>query len=223
MDVDVKRAWLKAERDKRGWTPSDLARRAQPIADREGYSVKFNQQLIWNFENTGKKVPGWFRYAVEALREIGPDVGEDEERVANEDETVDALLVERLPTYVGAGGGGTGEGAPSAMAFSRGLIESLQVPATELLAIEVEGDSMVPKFLPGDQLLVDRRKTNTAQPGAFCLWDGDGYVVKLIERVSGSQPPKVRVISENDRYTTEYRLVEEIKIMGRVVWVGRRV
>lgn len=221
MDIDVKRAWLIAEREKLGWNQSDLAKRAQPLADAAGYEVKFNQQLIWNFENTGKKIPGWFRYAVDALKNGGS--ADDERRISNEADIIDAVMIEQLPTFVGAGGGGTGEGDTRSIAFSRGLVESLRIAPSDLLSIEVEGDSMSPTFLPGDQLLVDRRKTNTAQPGAFCLWDGDGYVVKFLERIAGAEPPTVKVISENPRYATQPRLVTEIKIMGRVVWVGRRI
>jgi phage repressor protein C with HTH and peptisase S24 domain len=222
MDIDVKRAWLISEREKLGWNQSDLAKRSQPFADQAGYEVKFNQQLIWNFENTGKKMPGWFRYAVEALK-AGGSAEEDDARISNESEIVDAVMIEQLPTFVGAGGGGTGEGDMRSIAFSRGLVESLRISPSELLSIEVEGDSMEPTFRPGDQLLVDRRKTNTAQPGAFCLWDGDGYVVKFIERMAGTEPPMVKVISENARYASQPRLVSEIKVMGRVVWVGRRI
>lgn len=222
-DVDTRRKWLVSERERLGLSPSDLAKRAQPLADKDGYQVKFNQQLIWNFENGGKKIPGWWKYAVEALAQAD-DATDDGDRIANEDEVIsDAVLIEALPTFVGAGGGGTGEGEIKPVAFSRGLIEALQVDPGDLLAIEIEGDSMEPSFRPGDQLLIDKRKTNTAQPGAFCLWDGDGYVIKYLERIAGSQPPSVRVISENSRYTTQPRLVDEIRVMGRVVWLGRRI
>jgi len=227
-DVMTKRRWLETERGKLSWSPSDLAKRAQPLADADGYAVKFNQQLIWNFENTAKKIPGWFRYAVAALeqgvRESADHEHADPDRIANEDEISDAVLIELLPTFAGMGGGGSGSGEPKVVAFSRALVEDyLRIAPAELLAIEVEGDSMEPAFLGGDQLLIDRRKRSPTQPGAFCLWDGDGYVVKYLEKVSGSNPPSVRVISGNPRYSTSTRLVDEVEIMGRVVWFGRRV
>ena len=147
----------------------------------------------------------------------------DESDLQSPDE-VRTVMIEKLPTFVGAGGGGTGEGEYQSIAFPRYLVEDeLKIAPDELLAIEVEGDSMKPEFLPGDQLLVDKRKTSFAQPGAFCLWDGDGYVVKFLEKVHGTDPPKVRVISENKRYETSERLVEEVRVMGRIVWIGRRI
>ena len=135
-----------------------------------------------------------------------------------------SLLVELLPTNVGMGGGSTGEGDYAEVAIARALIEDdLHASPDDLLAIIVEGDSMKPDFLPSDQLLVDKRKRALAQPGAFCIWDGDGYVVKFVERIYGSEPARVRVMCANDRYETSERLADEVRIMGRIVWIGRRI
>lgn len=132
--------------------------------------------------------------------------------------------IELLPTTVGLGGGGTGEGEFRSISFDRSIIDDeLRVTPDSLLAIQVEGDSMRPEFVSGDRLLIDKRKTSIAQPGAFCLWDGDGYVVKFLEKVYGSEPAKIRVISENQRYERSERLVDEVQIMGRVVWLGRKL
>jgi phage repressor protein C with HTH and peptisase S24 domain len=136
----------------------------------------------------------------------------------------DTVPVELLPTYAGAGGGGTGEGDVEIIRFPRNLIErELRATSADVLAVLVEGDSMEPMFVSGDQLLIDKRRTSITQPGAFCLWDGDGYVIKLLEKVYDSDPPKVRVLSKNAVYQAVERLAEEVRIMGRVVWFGRRV
>ncbi len=134
-----------------------------------------------------------------------------------------AVPIELLPTHVGAGGGGTGFGDYRSVAIARTIVQSLRAEPEDLLAIEIEGDSMAPTFLSGDMLLIDKRKTSVAQPGAFCLWDGDGYVVKYLEKVHGSDPPTLRVISENSRYRESERLVEEVRIMGRVAWLSRKM
>ncbi|USI74615.1 S24 family peptidase [Sphingomonas morindae] len=108
--------------------------------------------------------------------------------------------------------------------MSRHLIETvLRAHPSDMLALAIEGDSMAPQFLPGDQLLVDKRRQSISQPGAFCLWDGDGHVVKLLERVAGSDPPRVRVLSRNPIYGATERLVADVTILGRVVWFSRRV
>lgn len=139
----------------------------------------------------------------------------------HEDEVVH---IELLPTFAGMGGGGTGEGDAGTVAFSRTLIEGdLRAPADALLAVVAEGNSMEPEFFSGDQILIDRRRRSLASPGAFCLWDSDGYVIKFLERIQGSDPPKVRIVSaRSDLYPPVERLVEECDIRGRVVWFGRR-
>lgn len=161
-----------------------------------------------------------FEALVKAYRSpIGELLGDDE----GGDVEPPASMIELLPTNVGMGGGGTGDGEYQDVAISNALIAELKAAPDDLLAINVEGDSMTPDFLSGDQLLVDKRKTSVAQPGAFCIWDGDGYVVKLIERIYGSDPPRLRVMSANKRYEASDRLVEEVRIIGRIVFVGRRV
>jgi phage repressor protein C with HTH and peptisase S24 domain len=140
------------------------------------------------------------------------------------DDSPDVVHIELLPTFAGAGGGGTGDGDHATVVFARSLIEfELRAHPTDVLAVQIEGDSMEPDFRSGDQVLVDKRRKSVTQPGAFCLWDGDGYVIKLLERIYDSEPPKVRVISRNQIYSPAERLVDEVKIMGRVVWFGRRV
>lgn len=137
----------------------------------------------------------------------------------------DTVQVARLPTFAGMGGGGTGDGDAGTLAFSRSLIEmDLRAKADDLLAIRAEGNSMEPDFQGGDLLLIDRRRRSLAAPGAFCLWDSDGYVIKYLERVPGSEPAKVRIVSlRADLYQPYERLASECDIQGRVVWFGRQV
>lgn len=133
------------------------------------------------------------------------------------------LAVEILPSFAGMGGGGTGEGDYGQALVPRSLIEDeLRAKPSDVLLIEARGASMEPDFHHGDQILIDKRDTNPVQPGAFALWDGDGYVVKLIERVP-MQPGKYRVFSANGRFSAYEVDAEQIKIMGRPVWFGRRL
>lgn len=189
------------------------------IAERMGVSVP----QISRWENGKDGIPSQRLPAMVQAYQASLDELFEESELASPDD-VRTVMIEKLPTFVGAGGGGTGEGDYLSIAFPKYLVEDeLRAAPDDLLAIEVEGDSMKPDFLPGDQLLVHKRKTSIAQPGAFCLWDGDGYVVKYIEKIYGSEPPRIRVISENKRYETSERLADEVRIMGRVIWIGRRI
>lgn len=215
--------WTKAQREARGLSAQELADRISGLAFEEGDPTKLSQQSVSKFEQgKNKRLPAWSRFIVRALEASDDETKEDPYLSTS---MVDAVLgVRRLPTFVGMGGGGTGDGDEDIVLFSRDLIErELRADADFLLAMIAEGNSMEPDFRGGDQILVDIRRKSLAQPGAFCLWDGDGHVIKFLEKVPGSDPPRVRVISGNPIYTPHERLVDEINLIGRVVWYGRRV
>ncbi len=140
-------------------------------------------------------------------------------------ESPDAAYVEVdvLPSFAGMGGGGTGEGDRSLAKLPRRLIEEeLRGKAGDFELIDVRGDSMEPDFQHGDQILIDRRDRDPRQPGPFALWDEDGYVLKLVERVPGRRG-WYRIFSANPRYSS-YEIEEtESTIRGRPVWFARRL
>ena len=210
--------WMRRERQVRRMSTAELASMARASAAKDGLLLKLSQQSISAFEQgEAKRIPSWLKYISAAFNEDDITGGSDHEADA-------AVFIEQLPTYAGAGGGGTGEGDVSTVAFSRAIVEqALKASPSDLLSVTIEGNSMSPDFLSGDQILVDRRKVSIAQPGAFCLWDGDGYVIKYIERIPGSDPTMLRVISRNTTFSTFERLAEEVRIMGRVVWLARQV
>jgi len=69
---------------------------------------------------------------------------------------------------------------------------------------------------------LDQRDRNPVQPGAFALWDGDSYVVKLVERVPRERG-LYRIFSSNGRFSAYEVREDEVRIMGRPVWFGRRL
>lgn len=128
-----------------------------------------------------------------------------------------------LPSYAGAGGGGTGEGDVRTAKLPRQLIqEELRGGPDDFELIDVRGDSMEPDFHHGDQILIDKRDRNPRQPGPFAIWDEDGYVLKVVERIPNRRG-WYRVFSANPRYSP-YEIEEtEATIRGRPVWFARRL
>lgn len=215
--------WTKAQREKRALSAAELAERINGLAREDGDPTTVSQQVISKFEKGEAKRPsGWHRFIVQALEASDDETKEDAHlHMALTD---DSVKVKLLPTWVGLGEGGTGDDDPGLVSFSRDLVErELRAPPEALLAMVAEGNSMQPDFEGGDQILVDTRRKSLAQPGAFCLWDGDGHVIKYLEKVPDTEPPRVRVVSKNGLYEPRERLLEEINLVGRVVWFGRRV
>jgi transcriptional regulator with XRE-family HTH domain len=89
--------------------------------------------------------------------------------------------------------------------------------------IEIEGPSMEPLLQNRDQVLFDTRKTSIIEPGLFVVDDGDGIVCKWVERAHGTDPPRLRLKSENPRFDAYEVEAERANVLGRVVWFARRL
>ncbi len=94
----------------------------------------------------------------------------------------------------------------------------------KLHMIQVGGDSMEPTLKNGDIVMLDISNTNLAYGGIFVLDDGMGLVAKRLDRVMGrGTPPMIRIISDNPQYPAYERGVDEVRIIGKVVWFARRI
>lgn len=95
-------------------------------------------------------------------------------------------------------------------------------PADKLALIDVEGDSMEPTLSSCDTVLIDLTQTNHRKDGVYyILYDGYG----LIKRIQyNPQEKTVRLISDNAQYTPiDVSDLSAFKIIGRALWVGRKL
>ena len=98
------------------------------------------------------------------------------------------------------------------------LVRSVTTASTAALKIlTVYGDSMEPAFRPGQRVMVDTSDQMPSPPGVFVAWDGLATVIKRVEFVPHSDPPRVRFTSDNPRYQPYERTLEEAHIRGRVI------
>ncbi|MDE0101262.1 MAG: S24 family peptidase [Bryobacterales bacterium] len=96
-----------------------------------------------------------------------------------------------------------------------------------LRILRVRGNSMEPELGDGDRIVVDVSRRLPATGETFVLWDGIGLVVKHVEVLHGDtadedQPPRIRLISANPDYAPYSCLVQDVHVLGRVLWVVRR-
>ncbi len=93
--------------------------------------------------------------------------------------------------------------------------------------MHVEGDSMTPTLIDGDIVLVDTGRRPPSPPGIFVLHDDEGndsgLVAKRLEHILNSDPPRVKIVSDNDSYAPYERLIEEMNIIGHIRWSAREI
>lgn len=99
----------------------------------------------------------------------------------------------------------------------------LRVSPRDSRIIEVKGDSMSPTLESGDRVMIDTLDRTPSPGGLFALWDGLGVIVKRLEHILNSEPPRIKIKSDNPRHDAYERIIDEINIIGRVVWFARRV
>ena len=89
--------------------------------------------------------------------------------------------------------------------------------------IEVQGDSMQPTMMDGDMLLVNSQ-VNQIRDGIYVLRFDGLLMVKRLQRQPGGH---VMVTSDNPAYTPFTVDLNdestEFSVLGKVVWVGRRL
>lgn len=136
--------------------------------------------------------------------------------------------VAEVPEYdvrVSAGGGFLieAERVKGPWPFPRTYLRELGVTPASAFVCEVQGDSMEPTLRPGDRVLGDRGDRNPGKPGVFVLWTGDGVAVKRLARIPATDPPELDILSDNPQFPSYRVRMDAIDVVGRVVWVGRRL
>jgi phage repressor protein C with HTH and peptisase S24 domain len=136
------------------------------------------------------------------------------------------LTVKRHPVSVSAGPGAvvTEELGKPYFAFDERWLKALTPSQPSKLSIvRVEGDSMAPTLNPGDDILVDLGDAaERLRDGIYVLRIDDAVVVKRL--ALNPMGRRVTVQSDNPAYPDWPDCsLDEVKVIGRVIWSGRRI
>jgi phage repressor protein C with HTH and peptisase S24 domain len=95
--------------------------------------------------------------------------------------------------------------------------------SSDLSVIKVQGDSMTPTLSDGDDILVDAGDgVERLRDGIYVLRRDDTLLVKRIAPSPASR--RIVIKSDNDSYPSWPDCeLGDVDIIGRVVWVGRRL
>lgn len=142
--------------------------------------------------------------------------------------TIDGDDYARVALYdarAAAGAGGVGRDLVThRLLFRRQWLRSVtSAPIEELAVLEIDGDSMEPTLRSGDHALIDRSEcTPRRKDGLYVLRAGDGLQVK---RVSAHPVTGLLTIASDNPAYTSYGDIRpaDVEIIGRVIWIGRRM
>jgi phage repressor protein C with HTH and peptisase S24 domain len=135
------------------------------------------------------------------------------------------LAVPRLDVGASAGGGAFagGERAQGHIAFDPQWLKRMAKDPRRLSLIVVEGDSMAPTLADGDEIMVDQSDgAERLRDGIYVLRIDEALVVKRVALHPSGRTISIR--SDNDAYPGWPDCDPAgIAVVGRVVWVGRRL
>ena len=139
--------------------------------------------------------------------------------------TPNTVMVPEYGFRAGMGGGGVvlDEKPTRHWPLPQEYLRHVRLDTAALISIAVEGDSMAPTLIPGDQVMINRKDKNPARGGMFAIHDSDTLVVKRIEKIPNSNPVMLRLISDNQNHSVYDVIAEDTNIIGRVVWYARRI
>lgn len=140
-------------------------------------------------------------------------------------DTPDVLNIPVYGFRAGMGGGGVvlNENPTSLMPVHKDYLRNVRLDNAELIAIEVEGDSMSPTLITGDNVLINKKDRNPARGGMFAIFDSNTLVVKRIEKIPATDPVMLRLISDNAHHSSYDVIADDTNIIGRIVWFARRI
>lgn len=82
-------------------------------------------------------------------------------------------------------------------------------------SLPVTGDSMEPTLTSGSYVFIDMTHTVPQPEDIYACDYGDGLAIKRLQLIPRTD--KIRVMSDNDRYSDYELLREEVRVYGRVV------
>jgi phage repressor protein C with HTH and peptisase S24 domain len=136
------------------------------------------------------------------------------------------VSVESHPVMVSAGPGAivSQEAGKPCFAFDEQWLKRMTASnPSELSIVRVQGDSMAPTLNDGDDILVDLGDSHERlRDGIYVLRVDDAVVVKRLALDPTGK--RLAVQSDNPAYPDwPDRSVAQLKVIGRVIWSGRRI
>lgn len=125
---------------------------------------------------------------------------------------------------MGLGAGSFGEGAASlsVVPFKQDWLRGLHSgPIERLRVVKGRGDSMQPTIMDGDIVLIDTSQSLIMdQDRIWAVFWGE---LGMIKRVRRNPSGNYTLMSDNQSVAPFEAVDGEMHVLGRVVWIGRRI
>jgi hypothetical protein len=133
-------------------------------------------------------------------------------------------LVPKLAIGASAGAGALTdvEALAGKVGFDETWLRHMGLDPARLSLIRVEGDSMMPTLNDGDDIMVDTAAADRSPKNGIHVLRRDGTL--MVKRLLPGKGGKLSILSDNPVYAPIEDIdAKEVAVVGRVVWVGRKL
>lgn len=228
--IDFVALWTKDNRERASLSQADVAERASELMRAAGGSRTLKQQSIDQLEKRAHKgVPDWFRFVKEVIDGAKVKPSMPAQPVPKEPDMPPSLpddleYIREVDIRFAMGDGRVAEDYPEVglVPFNRNFRRALTSASAEQLFIaRGDGDSMMPTLINDDMVLIDRSQNRVAQSDRiWALRIEDAGMIKRVRVVPGGF---YELLSDNASVPPQTVRREEVAVIGRVIWVGRRL
>jgi len=131
--------------------------------------------------------------------------------------------ISKLSVGVSAGDGNLDqiESLAGNIAFDPAWLAQFPYHENQLSIVMVEGDSMLPTLVDGDDILVAQYDMRARKDGVYVIRMDDALMVK---RLSFGPGQSIDIMSDNPSYRNWHGVDPHLlNIIGHVIWVGRKI
>lgn len=185
-------------------------------------TTRLSQPTLEKLKRRWPDFPGWRNERPDLLGHANPH------RPADPNETPDDLVyVREVDISLAMGDGAVVEDFPATqlVPFNLGFIRGVTRASTDdLLVMTGHGESMEPTLLRSDLLMIDtsqRQPVLSDQIWAFHY--AGGGMIKRLRRVRDGGEDRFLIVSDNPLVPSQSAEIEDVHVIGKLVWVGRRM
>lgn len=229
--IDYVSTWTKDRREALELSQAELAAAATELLHGSGSTRVLKQQTIDQLERKEHKgVPDWFRFVREVLEGEGERRRPPRQTTRKREPEIppvvpdDVEFIREVDIRLAMGDGRLAEDYPEVgqIPFNRNFRRALTAaPVEQLFVARGDGDSMMPTLINDDMVLIDQSQTRITQSDR--IWALRIEDAGLIKRVRVLPGKGYELLSDNTTIPPQRVEREQVAVLGRVIWVGRRL
>jgi phage repressor protein C with HTH and peptisase S24 domain len=200
---------------KAGLTPTTILRPHRGTA-----TTRLSQPTLDKLRAKFPDFPGWRHEDPDQVGMLGPrpDPNERPEEIVYVRE-VDIGLAMGEPSVV------DDYPATSLIPFNIGFIRAItRAQVEQLLIFTGQGESMEPTLLRSDLLMIDTgTRSPTVSDQIWAFHYAGGGMIKRLRRIRDEGRDRFLILSDNPNVPPQPAEIEEVHVIGKLVWVGRRM